>query len=43
MEEYLFGFTLKIRIQKKVMTTNQVDNFVVTVFINLRGLNTDNH
>ena len=43
MEEYIFDLTLKIRSQKKGMTTTQVNYFVITFVIKLCGVNTENH
>ena len=43
MEESVFYITLNIRIQKKGMTTTQVNNFVGSFVVKLRGLKTENH
>ena len=43
MEYFLFGLTLNIRSQKKVMTTTEVNDVVRTFVVNSRGLKTKNH
>ena len=42
MEESVFDLTLKIQIYKKGMTTTQVNNFVVTFVVKLRGVESKN-
>ena len=43
MEESIFDITLKIRAQKKIMTKNQVKDFVRIFVVKLFGLKTGNH
>ena len=42
MEESIFDITLKIQIQKKVMTKPLFNNFVGTSVVKIRGLKTEN-
>ena len=42
MEEYIFDITLKIRSQKKLTMTTQVNDSVLTFVVKLHGLKTKN-
>ena len=43
MEKSVFYLAIKIRSQKNVVTKNQVNDFVGTFVVNLRGVKAEKH